>query len=209
SSVVKARPHFSNIHQLVAAIHPELQCSECRLTFALSFGVADDNAVGGAPLLDLEPVRRSLPGHIDAVSFLGHDAFKPVSSGGFEKPCSIVNRLTRTISRIGNLDRINHPGAATGQRFIDNGATVNIETIENIANRWMPVPSASHRSFISGMQSLNNVFEERLTLFVQTNNLYIEQAARGPKRLVGNLQLGEQIGDVTLGPASNCDFALV
>src|SRR5881394_189519 len=83
-----------------------------------------------SPLSVAAPARR-----VRAAEFLRHDAFEAHLAGGGEQPLAVVDGLAHAVRGfLAHLDRIRHPFAPTLDRLIDQRASVEIETVENVAD---------------------------------------------------------------------------
>src|SRR5438477_10728719 len=110
-----------------------MQRAERFFPVACSPRITDDLAFNSLPRFDFEPGIASLTRRIGALPLLRHYPFKPHLFHCLEKGGAFLDRLTQPIGESFS-NRIFKPLAPAGQRFIDDWAPVQIETIEKITD---------------------------------------------------------------------------
>src|SRR5205814_6260952 len=118
------------------------------------------------------------------------------------------DNFTHAISRI-TFDRICKPLASACQRLINNRASIEIKTIEDITHGRVFGLGALNPALGLLLHAMDHVFEIRSSISLEADNFSVKQSRGGAKRLVGNQQFGKLFGKVHPITAMNSYFSFI
>src|SRR5262249_51829970 len=111
-----------------------MQGPETRRAVARAARVANDDTLGRLTGLDFQPRVGPLAGKIRTFALLRHHAFEPQFLHRGKKGRAVLDWFAQPEGGIG-LDGILEPLAPSKQRLVDDRAPVQVEAVEEVADR--------------------------------------------------------------------------